>query len=696
MTTPSGVALLVQDHDWSTTSFGQTESWSRPLKATVGLVLEQRVPMSIYWGDELSGLYNDAYCAVLGDKHPAAMGASGREVWSELWHILGPVVDEILHGGAASFHEDVGLPMRRHGLLEETFFSVSCSPIMRSDDENDGVGGVLLAWQETTRGVQDHRELDTLRGLCQTAVEAAAPEYACAAAMRVIGQNPDVPFALLYLVDGAALRLVAMHGLGGLPPSMTSMAIDDEVWPFAEANAMGSSRVKTGLPPLIAAPSVLGQPTYSALVAPLKHQRHLYGFLVTGVSPVRPLDARYRSMYRQIADQLVTVIGSAEAEERGRELASAAELARAEAESAARVKDDFLAMLGHELRNPLAPILTALERMQLRGSKESERERAVIQRQVQHLSILVDDLLDVSRLTRGAVELVKARVELGDIVASAVEWSRPLLDERHHVLVTEVPREGLPVDGDVNRLTQVVSNLLNNAARYTPPGGRIVLSAAREGENVTLSLKDNGIGIAPEMQPKVFDHFTQGQQTLARSGGGLGLGLAIVRSLVELHHGSVGAQSDGVGAGSTFTVTLPVAELPPAAPTPLDELAQTEKKPLRVLVVDDNVDLAELLSESLQELGYTTHHVHDGASALAAVAEFRPDVALLDIGLPIMDGYELARRLRALNLASLRLVALSGYGQESDRQLAKQAGFDTHLVKPVDLTRLVAVLSASD
>jgi signal transduction histidine kinase/DNA-binding response OmpR family regulator len=371
--------------------------------------------------------------------------------------------------------------------------------------------------------------------------------------------------------------------------------------------------------------------------------------------------------------------------------------ARAAAEEASRTKDEFLAMLGHELRNPLAPIVTALELMRLRGNGVLDDERAVIERQVDHLIHLVDDLLDVSRITRGKVNLKRQRMELCKVVERAIEMAGPLLDLRHQHLSVTVAHKGLAVDADPTRLAQVVANLLTNAAKYTEERGRISLVAARENEVVVLHVQDSGIGIAPEMLAKVFDLFTQERQALDRSRGGLGLGLAIVRSLVALHGGRVSVHSDGIGRGSEFTIWLPAALDPEDAARVASPLKKEEPpRGLAILVVDDNEDAADLLAQYLGELGHKTCIAHDGPAALRAVIEFQPDVALLDIGLPVMDGYELARRLREQSRSrQMRLVAITGYGQDNDRARSSAAGFDAHLVKPVDLNRLHLVIRGS-
>lgn len=372
------------------------------------------------------------------------------------------------------------------------------------------------------------------------------------------------------------------------------------------------------------------------------------------------------------------------------------ERARHEAEIASRAKDEFLAMLGHELRNPLAPIQTALQLIRLQGSSAHERERSVIERQVTHLVRLVDDLLDVSRITRGKVQLTREHIEIAEVAARALEAASPLFEKGNLALVVEVPRYGLVVDADPARLAQAVSNLLNNAAKYSAPGGRVTLAAQREGSEVVVRVVDLGGGISPELLPKVFDLFSQGQQTIDRAQGGLGIGLAIVRSLVELHGGRVSAQSEGRDRGSTFTIRLPAVVVGSAGVNA--QLGQNTRtflpaKGMRVLVVDDNQDAADLIGEALQALGYVVCVNYDGTSALAAVETFRPDVAVLDIGLPVMDGYELAQRLRQHpECKGIRLIAVTGYGQQSDRDRARQAGFDEHLVKPVNMKALASAI----
>jgi len=372
-----------------------------------------------------------------------------------------------------------------------------------------------------------------------------------------------------------------------------------------------------------------------------------------------------------------------------------------ELSAASQAKDEFLAMLGHELRNPLSPIVTALQLMRMRGDGAHGREGDIIQRQVDHLVRLVDDLLDVSRVTRGKIELKVERVELARVIDKAVEMASLLIEQRRHRLEVEL-EPGLAWEGDPVRLAQVMSNLLTNAARYTEPGGRLWLRVRRDGlEAVEISVRDTGIGLAPEVREQVFELFFQGKRSIDRAEGGLGIGLALVKNIVELHGGSVHAHSEGRGLGSEFVVRLPLCSAAltaaPSAPAPA---AMPGVAAQRVLLVDDNADGADTLGRLLRAHGHTVEVYHDPVGALAALERFRPTVALLDIGLPVLDGYQLAARIRALpGGQGCRLVALSGYGQAADRARSQAAGFERHLVKPVnpdEVARVVAADAATD
>jgi PAS domain S-box-containing protein len=364
-----------------------------------------------------------------------------------------------------------------------------------------------------------------------------------------------------------------------------------------------------------------------------------------------------------------------------------------------RRKDEFLAMLAHELRNPLAPIAAAADLLTLGRADEAQirQTSAIITRQVRHMTGLIDDLLDVSRVTRGLVKLDKVTLDAKKILSDAVEQVRPLIEMRRHRLAVHTPPETAFVCGDVKRLVQVIANLLNNAAKYTPEGGEIVLGVEVDGRHVKLAVSDNGIGIAPELQPTVFDLFTQADRASDRSQGGLGIGLALVKSLVELHGGHITAHSGGTGKGSRFVVCLPQVDADVAAP--FGELQVTTPaapgKALRVLVVDDNADAAQMLGMFLEALGHEVFVEHHPGKAIERARAAMPQVCLLDIGLPDMDGNELARRLRQQpETANSTLIAVTGYGQDQDRDTALNAGFDHHFAKPLDSARLAGLLSS--
>jgi PAS domain S-box-containing protein len=363
-----------------------------------------------------------------------------------------------------------------------------------------------------------------------------------------------------------------------------------------------------------------------------------------------------------------------------------------------RRKDEFLAILAHELRNPLAPIRNSLHILRMTSARDSPADRVaeMMERQVNHMVRLVDDLMEVSRISRGKMELRKERVEVAAVVRNAVETSRPLIEAGRHRLLLEIPPDPLSVDGDFVRLTQVVANLLNNAAKYSDPGGEIRLAVQRDQGQVAISVRDRGRGIPPEMLPRVFDMFMQVDSRPSRTQGGLGIGLTLVKILVEMHGGRVEARSEGAGRGSEFVIRLPLGSTWPSphlaedAPGPSAVLASR-----RILVADDNRDAAESLGILLRLLGADARIVHDGAAAIEAVAADKPAAVLLDIGMPGMDGYEVARRIRDLpGTGDVTLIALTGWGQEEDRHRSRSAGFDYHLIKPANVDALQSLLAS--
>jgi signal transduction histidine kinase len=394
------------------------------------------------------------------------------------------------------------------------------------------------------------------------------------------------------------------------------------------------------------------------------------GFLVQPYEPAE-LFATLRSLLRARA-----------AERRAQALAD-------ELRAAMAVRDEFLAMLGHELRNPLATMTTALEMLHTRADRAAlDRYLPLLARQTANLAHIVDDLLDIARITHGKVTIRRDVVDLAQIAEKCVDGQRDAARRAEHAVVLERPSAPVCVVGDTVRLDQIVNNLLTNAMKYTPHGGQITVSVSTVGDHARLDVVDNGIGMSADLRERVFEVFVQAKQGMDRAPGGLGLGLAVVRNLVELHDGTVRAASGGAGTGSRFTVQLPLAHVAPEPSVP------TVEKPdrvtgIRVVVIDDNEDMREMLCEALEDLEYEVHSAGDGKRGLELVLEVRPDVALVDIGLPEMDGYTVAREIHArCNDAAPRLIAMTGYGQPGDRARTRQAGFDSHLVKPVSLAQL--------
>jgi CheY-like chemotaxis protein/nitrogen-specific signal transduction histidine kinase len=360
---------------------------------------------------------------------------------------------------------------------------------------------------------------------------------------------------------------------------------------------------------------------------------------------------------------------------------------------ALRAKDEFVAMLGHELRNPLGVIALSIQLMSQRLGDEALEERRAIERQAKMLGRLVDDLLEGARVSQGKIELRKEQLELSRIVARALEIASPLIARKHQALHVSVPSEGLGIEGDCERLTQAVANLLTNAAKYTGEGGTIRVTGGAADGRVILRVADDGVGIAPELLLRIFEPFVQGDQSLDRSEGGLGLGLAVAKRLVELHGGTIVARSDGPGRGSELTVSLTQIACPPYDRSATGWAPEAPEQRLKVMVVDDNVDLAAAVGAAVQQLGHEVSVIHRAGAALAALSTRPPDVALVDIGLPEMDGYELARRVRARATGPrVFLVAVTGYGDASYRARSLDAGFDAHVVKPLDLPALQALL----
>ena len=1104
------MAALMRATDWSATGLGSPESWSPSLKMMTRFLLVNRFPLLLWWGPDFCQLYNDAYRPILGTKHPQFLGSSVRECWSEIWHILRPLIETPFNGGPPTWMEDIELELNRYGFVEETHFTIAYSPV---PDETvpTGIGGVLATVHEISEKVVNERRIVILRDLSSQAIETKTAEEASAVSAATLALHPkDVPFALLYLIDGdrQTARLAGSAGVepGNItsPPTVSLLEHSDQVWPFAATRRSQTARIVDDLHSRFGNNVPAGpwaDPPRQAVLTPIRSNisHQLAGFLIVGVSPRLKLDGGYLSFIELVAGQVATAIANARAYEEEKKRAEAlAEIDRAKTtffsnishefrtpltlmigpleqaleeknlpestteqllvvqrnsqrllklvntlldfsrieagrieatyrptnlaaftsdlasvfrsaiekagielvvdcptltepvyidhemwekivlnlvsnafkftfagtikvslkefdekvelkvsdtgtgiapedlphlferfyrarfargrsyegsgiglalvqelvhrhggqvrvtsefdrgseftveiplgkshlpadrieattnfastrlgaqsyveevlswlphdttrqvdavtvssrvsekasarilvaddnadmrdylarllgatydvlavsdgeaaldkareenfdlvlsdvmmprldgedllkalraddrtrsipvillsarageesrvqglaagaddylvkpfsarELLARVesnlklaklrrdedrrKDEFLATLAHELRNPLAPLQNGLQLLRLAGNDSAtlENARSMMDRQLQQMKRLVDDLLDVSRISRNKLELRMEVTELAGIVASAIETSRPLLHAAGQELTVSLPETPVFVNADPVRISQVLSNLLNNAAKYSERGGQIQLAAKLDSDDVVVSICDSGIGIPPEELPNIFDIFVQVDRSLERSQGGLGVGLTLVQQLVRMHNGSVEARSGGLGKGSEFIVRLPVAHRKEVeslvTPKTADQVRSHGR--LRVLVVDDNHDSAESLSMMIELLGHHVASAHDGLEAIELTKTFTPDVVFLDLGMPRLNGYDAARLIRQQpECADLKLVALTGWGQEEDRRRSHQAGFDEHLVKPIDFEALEKLLSST-
>ncbi len=610
-------------------------------------------------------------------------------------------VDKVIRKGRVVGLANHTLLIHRDGT--ERAIADSAAPIR---DGNDGpLTGIVLVF----RDVEQDRRSERVRNFVTqaTAELGSSLDYETTLSTLVRLAVPDfADWAAIDVLDGDVTRRLAVAHV-----DPDKVALVDEIerrYPTpADAPAGTPNILRTGKAELVSVipqqmlrdaardpehlEMILKLDLHSFLGVPLNARGKTIGVLTFAMAESgRRYSEGDLELTMALADRAATAIDNAR-------LYRQSQLLRGDAELANRSKDEFLAILGHELRNPLAPIVTALHLMKLHPDGNHERERTIIERQVRHLVRLVDDLLDVSRIASGKVDLAREPVDLGEIVARAIEVASPLIEEREHELQLDLAPD-LVVDGDPVRLTQVMSNLINNAAKYTQKRGQLRIHGTRSDGRVVISVRDNGIGIAPAILPRVFDLFVQEAQSLDRARGGLGLGLSIVRSLVTLHGGSVSVSSEGLDRGSEFRVELPAIDPTLALPAERSRGHRLEPRAdaaaARLLVVDDNTDAAELLAETLELLGYEAHRAHDGPSALQLATTVKPTVALLDIGLPVMDGYELARRLRSMEgLTQIKLVAVTGYGQPSDRQKSEAAGFDAHLVKPITVETLQRTLA---
>jgi signal transduction histidine kinase/CheY-like chemotaxis protein len=688
----SETVALLRSTDWSSTALGDPSIWPDTLRLQLNICFESAFPIAIWWGPDLIQFYNDGYRPILGaTKHPQAFGHPARDTWSDIWPTIGSMVEQVVHAGTAVMGEDMPLVIDRNGYPELCHFTFSYSPIRAVSGE---IVGMFTAAVETSKRVGAERRQafqlalsDKLRRLSGADdIVGTAAEMLCAhlqvtrafyAEIDDATATFNIPAQWIMTADLPRLPVTGDIGdfgpylLHALRQGRTVVVEDMRTDPNFVAYATGYDAIGIR----------------SIVITPLIRDGRLRGNLNVAHTAVHIWTADEIEVIADVASRTWDALERARAEEALR--------------TSNRLKDDFLAMLAHELRNPLAPISAAADLLQI-GKLDENRVREtsrIIGRQVRHMTGLIDDLLDVSRVTRGLVELNMELLDIGHVVADAVEQATPLVRARHHRLTIQSAPGVTAVMGDRNRLVQVLANLLNNAAKYTSEGGAIRLKAGPTDTDVVLEILDTGIGMTPDVAGRVFELFTQAERASDRSLGGLGVGLALVKSIVELHGGTVTCESPGLDKGSRFTVRLPrAAAADPTAPGQTTGAAMVldTGAPLRIMVVDDNVDAASMMSMVLEAVGHQVEVQHDALAALERSAADPPQVFLLDIGLPEIDGIELARRLRAQpGTADAVLIAITGYGQAEDHALTAAAGFEHHLTKPVDINKLYAILAGT-
>ena len=728
--------------EWSKTPVGPVADWPQSLKTAVQIMLNSRYPMFLAWGRRLTFFYNDAYIPVLGQRHPAALGMSAAEVWSEIWSTLGPQAQAVMDGAGASWCEEQLLLMERNQFLEETYFTYSYSPI---PDDGGGVGGVFCACTEDTHRVLSQRRLRTLRALAEQATQAKSVHAACGVAAATMGGNPhDLPFALLYLLDGEGKR-ATVAGFTGLSPATpacpASVDLDDPEapWPFRQVAEGGKTVEVTGLPEKFGPLPGGAWPDSPkrAVVLPMTRpgQTRLAGIVVAAVSARLDFNDEYKGFFDLIAGHVATAVANARAYEEERQRAEAlAELDRA--------KTAFFSNVSHEFRTPLTLLLGPVEEALADAGEPltpRQQERLeVARRNALRLQKLVNTLLDFSRIEAGRVQACFEPVDLAAFTCDLASNFRSACEKAGLELALDCPPLSEPVFVDRQMWEKVVLNLLSNAFKFTFAGG-ITVSLRRAGRAAELRVRDTGTGIAAEEMPRLFERFHRVENARGRTHEGSGIGLALVQELVRLHGGTITAESE-VGAGTTFNVSVPLgnAHLPPdrvsrhpspatattgAAPfveealrwlpdaavshgsdeempgcwddlSPAPPAAQAGGDRPRVLVADDNADMRQYVVRLLAGR-YEVEAVPDGEAALAAVRRRTPDLILTDVMMPRLDGFGLLRELRAgPRTATLPVILLSARAGEESRVEGMGAGADDYLVKPFSARELLARVSA--
>ncbi|MEG5035990.1 ATP-binding protein [Microcoleus sp. AT3-D2] len=738
----SEMAMLMRSHDWSLSTLGAVETWSQSLKTAIRIILGSRYPMFVWWGQQMTKFYNDAYIPILGKRHPQALGQPASRVWAEIWDTLGPQAEAVLNQGQSTWNQELLLVMERNGYTEETYFTFSYSPVANDDGP---VGGIFCACSEDTQRVLSDRRLATLRELAAETVTAKTQEAACEISATVLTNNAyDIPFALFYLLDGESeiARLAGTTRLAaGTIASCEAIELTSAQkcqWQLKQVIETGESRIienleaQFGLLP----GGAWSESPHQAVVLPLARSGETFGFLIAGVSPLRTFDDDYKGFFDLMAGQVTTAIANAQAYEAERKRAEAlAELDRA--------KTAFFSNVSHEFRTPLTLMLSPLEEAiaNLDGTiPPQEREQLLlVQRNGMRLLKLVNSLLDFSRIEAGRVQASYEPVDLATYTAELASTFRSLIERVGMSLIVDCPTLPEAIYVDREMWEKIVLNLLSNAFKFTL-AGTITVRLQCVKNCVKLTVSDTGVGIPSEELPHLFERFHRIKNSQGRSFEGSGIGLSLVQELVKLHRGAIDVTS-AFGQGSCFTVTIPTgtAHLPPErigasrtlASTALGSMpyveeaqrwlpengdfrleewsmapstnelvnqpAQSKIQNLKskILLADDNADMRDYIRRLLSG-SYIVQTVADGVAALTAIENNPPNLVLTDVMMPGMDGFELLRSLRS-NPATqdIPIILLSARAGEESRIEGLEAGADDYLIKPFSARELLARVEAS-
>ena len=670
---------MLRSFDWSKTGLGAIETWPQSLWTAALLCLPSRFPMVILWGSDLIQIYNDGYRVILDAKHPQAMGQPTQDCWPEVWHFNEPIYQAVFAEGKVTYLEDQRYVIKRDGQVEECYFTLCYSPIY----EGDAVGGVLVTVLETTAKVMERRQLVTQQALDRQQAQAALEESE--GRLRQLAESVSSVF-WLYSLNPIQLLYISPAYERVWGRSCADLYANFDQW-IESIHPDDREQAKSASSRCLVEGSCVEE---YRVVRPDGSIRWVCdrGFVVRDEAG-KPY--RLAGVAEDVTERV-----NLEAERH--QILSREQAARAEAEQANRFKDEFLAVLSHEIRTPLNPILGWSKI--LRGGKLSpervDEALETIERNAKLQVQLIDDLLDISRILRGKLSLQPVSVDLSQVMVAAIETIRLAAEAKELRLEVDAPPDRCFVLGDVTRLQQVVWNLASNAVKFTPTGGEIQIRLEPMGQDAQIQVRDTGRGIHPDFLPHVFEFFRQQDGSTTRQFGGLGLGLAIVRQIVELHGGTVSVASAGEGQGATFTVSIPLQK-PACSINPEPELDApiVDALPLiglKILVVDDDPDSRHLVAFVVQQAGAEVVAVPSATEALQILQVIQADVLVSDIGMPEMDGYALMREIAARDLKLAVTIALTAYAGEIDHQQALACGFQRHLTKPLDPETLVETI----